>query len=656
LVISILQKIIDYSIYALVLISPLLCFKVFTHPSMVPKTIFIEVVGGLILICWVISLNLQKDRKVVLSPLVPPACVLIVVLIFSLLRSDYLYGGIFELLNVIVFFLLYLLVINYFESHMKMDRILIASTITGTIVSIIGISQYYGFSLININLPQDHPPGATFYYKNMAAQYIIMIIPLSFYLLMAGKRDWIRVYSFFSGVTMITFLYCSGSRASSVGLLSGMIVTGILHALTGGSKLKVSKRGRFRINRMHLSRLLFFLVLIYLLLNIPGYIKKVSSDPAKIGSAKTRVSLWVNTIEMIKDNPILGVGLGAWKVKYPLYHNAVIVTKRFTEHEQPLRAHNEYLQLTAETGIVGLIISLWMIFIIFRMLWRICRYEEDKDARLKGIFFTMSLSALLVNALFSFPFRLPVSSFFFILILGMLTVLYLNLHGSQDLKPKSRHGGKIVRLMSVIIISFVLFVIFLNVNRLRAEINYYHAQRYTAEGDIRIALLKMENARELYPYDYRIRLFCGILYQRVGRYDEAIKENLAALRLRPHDTSAHNNLGIAYFSKGEYEKAIKEYEAKLRILPDSLGTLKNLAKVYIQVGELSKAEEVYKRALSYYPDDAFLHFIVGAVYAKKGRLENAVREMKEAVRLDPDNEVYRVNLKGLLHSIEVELP
>jgi len=626
------------------LISPLLCFKVFTHPSTIPKTVFIVVVGGFMILWWFMGLNLRWPGRILLSPLITPALILVVIFILSLIGSDYLYGGIFELLNFVIFLLIYLMVVNHIESSTEMDRIVVASTITGVIVSVIGISQYYGFPIID--LPQDHPPGATFYYKNMAGQYIMMIIPLSLYLLVAGRGGWmLRVYAFVATISMITFLYCSGSRASSAGLLSGLIITGLLHILTGRSQYISARSNRVGVKGLRLSRLLFSLVLIYLLISLPGYIERVSSDPAKIGSAKTRVSLWLNTMEMIRDNPLLGVGLGGWKVEYPLYHNAITVTKRFSEHEQPLRAHNDYLQLTAETGIPGLIISLWMIFLIFRMSWRICRYEEDRDARLKGLFFTMSLSALLVNALFSFPFRLPVSSFFFVLILGMLTVLYHVQGGVSVIQVKR---PSIIRMASVIIIPLVLYVIFLNVGLAIAEINYYQAQVCSARGDLGSAIRKAERARDIYPYHYRIRLYCGILYLRSGRYDDAIRENLEALRLRPHDTSAHNNLGIAYLKKGEYDRAIREFQAKLRIIPDSLITLKNLARVYIRIGDLDRAIEVYKKAISYHPDDASLHFILGAIYAKEGRIDNAVAEVERAVMLEPENNAYNDTLDILL--------
>jgi len=55
-------------------------------------------------------------------------------------------------------------------------------------------------------------------------------------------------------------------------------------------------------------------------------------------------------LKMIHDRPITGVGLNAWRPAYPLY-------AQLTPHGHrsgPVHAHNTYLEITAETGLIGL--------------------------------------------------------------------------------------------------------------------------------------------------------------------------------------------------------------------------------------------------------------------------------------------------------------
>ena len=55
-------------------------------------------------------------------------------------------------------------------------------------------------------------------------------------------------------------------------------------------------------------------------------------------------------LKMIQDRPLTGVGLNAFRPAYPLY-------AQLTPHghrDKPTHAHNIYLELTAETGLIGL--------------------------------------------------------------------------------------------------------------------------------------------------------------------------------------------------------------------------------------------------------------------------------------------------------------
>ena len=63
--------------------------------------------------------------------------------------------------------------------------------------------------------------------------------------------------------------------------------------------------------------------------------------------------MWRDTLKMIIQNPILGVGAGAWEIEAPLYQEKGEVL------ETDYYAHNELLQLVAEYGVFG-----WLFLLI----------------------------------------------------------------------------------------------------------------------------------------------------------------------------------------------------------------------------------------------------------------------------------------------------
>ena len=78
-----------------------------------------------------------------------------------------------------------------------------------------------------------------------------------------------------------------------------------------------------------------------------------------IGTAD-RVAMWTTAIRMISDRPILGHGLNTFMANYLAYWVG--------GERQPRYAHNCYLQVAAETGLVGLAAFLALLGLLFRQL------------------------------------------------------------------------------------------------------------------------------------------------------------------------------------------------------------------------------------------------------------------------------------------------
>ena len=82
-------------------------------------------------------------------------------------------------------------------------------------------------------------------------------------------------------------------------------------------------------------------------------------------SVSERFLMWRSALEMIKDNPMLGVGFGNFEQKYQREYIQPEARERWQGH-----AHNTYLQLWAETGLIGLAIYCSMFVYILMWSWR----------------------------------------------------------------------------------------------------------------------------------------------------------------------------------------------------------------------------------------------------------------------------------------------
>lgn len=81
-------------------------------------------------------------------------------------------------------------------------------------------------------------------------------------------------------------------------------------------------------------------------------------------SSTLRIALWESTLAMIADNPVLGIGWGAYWLVYPQYDFFIQDAATTIFH-----AHNMYLNIAAEIGIPGLTVFLLIMCGHIRTAW-----------------------------------------------------------------------------------------------------------------------------------------------------------------------------------------------------------------------------------------------------------------------------------------------
>lgn len=102
----------------------------------------------------------------------------------------------------------------------------------------------------------------------------------------------------------------------------------------------------------------------------------------KEGSNQGRLEIWSQAVEVVKNNPLTGVGIG----NYPLE------IKPTASYREPIYAHNTYLDIAAETGIPSVLIWTALLFL--------AGIEFYKKSR-KNIFFLAPAGSLVIFSVHS---------------------------------------------------------------------------------------------------------------------------------------------------------------------------------------------------------------------------------------------------------------
>ncbi|PJE67439.1 hypothetical protein COU95_02330 [Candidatus Shapirobacteria bacterium CG10_big_fil_rev_8_21_14_0_10_40_9] len=217
-------------------------------------------------------------------------------------------------------------------------------------------------------------------------------------------RQFLRPYSIFSHpnslagfmlVSLILILAFSGKRLASSKIkwaATGLGTVVILLSFSRAVWLVGALLGLFTKRKFLLFTFYFLLFTIFFVASLPG----ISEKPVQ-----ERIQLIKFSLEMIKSNPILGVGLNNFIVRLPEYWQSGQIRLL-----QPV--HNIYLLILAETGLVGLIIFLWFLVLTFRKLLEIGSWKlviPLMAILLTGVadhyWFTLQQNQLLATIIFS---------------------------------------------------------------------------------------------------------------------------------------------------------------------------------------------------------------------------------------------------------------
>jgi len=85
-----------------------------------------------------------------------------------------------------------------------------------------------------------------------------------------------------------------------------------------------------------------------------------------------RIEIWKKTLSSIKERPLLGVGIG----NYP-----VVLGQDIRLAKAGSSAHNLYLHIAAEMGILAGIIFIWFLWLLFKRNYEIFIREDDKQLK-----------------------------------------------------------------------------------------------------------------------------------------------------------------------------------------------------------------------------------------------------------------------------------
>lgn len=352
------------------------------HPSLL--------VAGMVFVgsaSLLLSLVRSRERELGWSPINRYVILYAGVYLFSVFFSVSFKASLEPGLLTVLFILFAVVLSSAFSSRNQLDAVIFFMILAATLVSCYGILQYvfrWGyqseawvdsdmFSSIQFRV------ASTIGNPNMLGQYLILMIPLGGAKLLSAKSWGARAFYFCCCGAMCLCMILTFSRGAWLGLLFAGAVFFVL------------------LNPRLILLAPFLLAALYFVLPDTVVSRFTSIGDMTDNSTSYRFSIWMGTIAMLRDYWLCGIGPGTevFNMVYPAYgYNGA----------NAQHAHNLYLQIVSDAGVVALAVFFLVLAVYLRGLCAAMSREKRFDSRLLQIAFASGVLGFLVQAMTDYSF------------------------------------------------------------------------------------------------------------------------------------------------------------------------------------------------------------------------------------------------------------
>ncbi len=307
-------------------------------------------------------------------------------------------------------FIVYFLVVEAFQGRKHVYVALAVFGVTAVSTALDSLVQFYFIHkdiFLGHTIESGERATAGFNTSNGLGGYLALAIPVA---LSLTFMKWKNSRYYWAALALCFFMLWSLAVTFSRGAWLG-VFCGVLFILL--TRIPYRGKREFYLCLGVLFAAVFLCIIFLAVLNHSSGVELLSRHE----TAQWRLGIWRDSFKMIADRPLFGHGINTFMRIFDVYRRDI--------GSGPSYAHNCYIQLAAETGIIGLFGFLWILGEMFRSpLGKIAFYwTKNKDSVVLSLGLLGGLAAFLIHSFFDTNFYSLQLSVYFWFMVGILMVL-----------------------------------------------------------------------------------------------------------------------------------------------------------------------------------------------------------------------------------------
>jgi O-antigen ligase len=503
-----------------------------------------------------------------------------------------------ELVRILVYTLIFLVIVNNLHRQNHVQWLSWILVFLGMLIAAYAI---YQFATNSPNVwhflrpPQYLGRGSgTYICPNHLAGFLEMLIPIGLAFAVLGRKNHVlRLFLAYAAVVMVVGVVVSLSRG-------GWIATSL--SLLVFAAVVLSKRA-------HRIPVLLTLVALVLTTSLFAYrselVQKRVEHALTAGSVeniRSRQWLAIPTANMWLDHLWLGVGPAHFDHRFPAYRPVEI-------QGRPGRAHNDYLNLLADWGLLGGFIVLAGIGLLGHTTWRTWRYVRREEAEFgarqsnRAAFVlgaAIGLFALAIHSFTDFNLHIPANAILAVTLIALL---------SSHVRFTSNRFWIRLPALAKALLTLLLIVASAWIGHqgaIRAH-EHFWLSRAGSERHITPARIHaLERAFAIQPANFETAYALGETFRRLAwqgdtGYQEhartAITWYQRVVDLNPFDPYARVRLGMCLDWLRQHAAAAPYYQEAIELDPNNHYLANLVGWHYVQTEDWATAKQWFERSI-----------------------------------------------------------
>jgi O-antigen ligase len=540
--------------------------------------------GAFVMIC-IYCFQFFSGKPVKYSKAKTPAWLLLIVLlnfISFFYTQNYYYTNVAVLMNISALTIFYFT--SIYTDNSKSLWILEAIVLSGIIISIVAWLQYYNSPILPQWLKSSAKTTALIGNSNYLGAYLLFpLLALSgLMFLLKGKMRFI-----IAGLILFVLIALLFSKTRSAMLGFSFALPIFLIFIKKIHRFSIKNYIKENPKQIIASTIIISCLFTTLWFVMPNHFYRDIKSRQNISTLIQRSQFFSASLELLKENPFFGTGL--WSYRNGVYRAQARILETNPDFfkgdraNKPKRVHNEYLETLNDGGIVAAMILLFFILIIMGHGFKVIRDQEaSRNTRVVASSVFSMIIAIMVNALFFFPFRINTTLFLTALTLGILEGLYLSQYNLSS-KTQNRKILFAPVLACLVILMLIPVFWFRGIKPLKAEIEHFKYEKALYYKNVKKAEMHILKAISYDPDNTRYHVYAALMYmynfRNYSKANEYIDKSLINFIGDNTLWGLYYIKGLARYHMGSFFEARELFQKSLYYNPNYEPSIQRLAEL-----------------------------------------------------------------------------